>query len=158
MKRIFGALAAVAIAALAAVAGPSFAQPAGSFQAITPLTRSLGSIRALTGAVAGTYNSADQSGYNVARVTCVLNHASKVGTPSNTWEIQGKDAASGLYYTLIGSAATTNTATANPLSVGSGVTTTANASAGLPVPATWRVQSVITGTTSFTGTIGCSVS
>lgn len=154
IKRLGLALAA---ALAVAVAAPSFGQPAGAFQAVTPLTRDLGNIRSLTAATANTYVSQDQSGYNISRVTCVLNAASKVGTPSYTFKIQGKDAASGLYYDLLTSASLTNTATANPISVGAGLTDSANVSIARPIPATWRVSATVTGTTSVTGTIGCSV-
>lgn len=154
--RTFRILALALVASLAA-SGVVFSQSGGSVNAIAPLTRDIGSIRTLTAATAATYNSADQNGFNVSRITCVLNHASKVGTPASVLTIQGKDAVSGLYYTLIASSSITNTATANPVSVGAGIANSANVSASLPIPATWRVSVGVTGTTSVTGTVGCSI-
>jgi hypothetical protein len=158
MKRLLGLAVAAALAVATLVTSPVAAQPAGAIQAQTPMTRNTGTVRTLTGAVAGTYDSADIDGYNVSRVTCVLNIASKVGTPVAQFQIDGKDASSGLYYTLLQSATPlSTTATANAIHVGAGLPATANVSAGLPIPKAWRVRVVITGTTSMTGTVGCSI-
>jgi len=133
------------------------AQSSGSVQAQNPLTRDIGAILTFATQVAATVNSADQSGFNVSRVTCVLNQSAEVGTMSTTFKIQNKDAASGTYYDLITSAATTVNATPNAVTAGAGVATTTNVSANLPIARTWRVQAIVTGTTSMSGTIGCSL-
>lgn len=160
MKKLFGAIAVAALAIAASVfvsPAPVSAQSSGSVQAQTPLTRDLGSIRTLTAATAATYVSADQSGFNVSRITCVLNQSAKVGSPSTVFKLQNKDAISGKYYDLITSSATTANDTPNPISAGAGVVTTANVGAGVPIARTWRVSATVSSTTSMTGTIGCSV-
>lgn len=159
MKQFRGLIALTAAAALCALAVPSFSQPAGNIQAITPLTRDLGSIRTMTAQGAATVTSADQTGYNVSRVICVFNQASHTGTPSSTFSIQNKDAASGNYYTLVTSSAITADTTPTPLAAGAGVATASNAAIGSPVAAIWRVSATIGGSATpiVTGTIGCSV-
>lgn len=153
----FLVVAALAVAAFASVAPSSYAQPAGALQAVNPLTRDLPVLSTFTAAGAGTVNSADQSGYNVSRITCVFRVASQSGTPSTVVTIQGKDSISGQYYTLLAGAAVT-TVSVNPYFVGAGVVSTANVSAGLPLPRFWRTSAVTGGgTPSITGTIGCSV-
>lgn len=140
------------------VAAPAMPQPSGAVQSIAPLTRSLGTIRALTAATAATYNSADQTGYNVSRIICTLNQSAHTGTPSTTFKLQNKDASSGLYTDLLTSSATTADATPNAISAGAGVATTANVGAGIPIAALWRVSVIVAGTTPVvTGTVGCSV-
>lgn len=143
---------------LATLATPALPQPSGAVQAIAPLTRSLGALTTLTAHAAGTVNSSDQSGYNVSRVTCTFNQSAHTGTPSTTFKIQNKDAASGLYTDLITSAAITGDATPGAIHAGAGVATTANIGAGVPIAATWRVASIIAGSSPVvTGTVGCSV-
>lgn len=150
-------LVAASFAAAALASAPSFAQPAGAMQAVSPLTRDLPVLSTFTAAGAGTVNSADQSGYNVSRITCVFRVASQSGTPSTVVTIQGKDSISGQYYTLLAGAAVT-TVSVNPYFVGAGVVSTANVSAGLPLPRFWRTSATTGGgTPSITGTIGCSV-
>lgn len=102
--------------------------------------------------------STDQTSYNAKAITCVFAQSAHAGTPSIAMNIQGKDAASGLYYTLIQSAVTaTVDAGTVVVSVGLGLPNSANVSAGLPIPATWRVDRYITGSSeTVTGTIGCS--
>lgn len=151
-------LLAVVVLALLAFSTPSFSQPSGAVQTIAPLTRDLPVLSTLTAQGAATVNSADQSGFNVSRITCVFRVASQSGTPSTVLTIQGKDTASGQYYTLLTGAAVT-AVSVNPYFVGPGVQTTANVSAGLPIPRFWRTSAVVGGTTpSITGTIACSVS
>lgn len=148
------------ISALALLLGPGIAlsQPASAVQAQTPLTRDLTSLITLTAQGAATVSSADQSGFNVARITCVFRSASQTGTPSSTFKIQGKDATSGQYYDMLTSAAVTTSPTTNAIYMGAGVQTAANVSAGLPLPRVWRVSVTVGGTTpAVTGTVGCSV-
>lgn len=131
--------------------------PSGSVQSIYPLTRDLGSIKTLTAQTPATVTSADQSGYNVSRVTCVANIASKVGSSTMTFKIQNKDAASGNYYDVIESGTVTALATPTPISAGASMTTSANRAANVPIARTWRVSATISTATSLTGTIGCTV-
>lgn len=152
---LLGMLAALAAAVFSVSA---FGQAAGAFNTIGPLTRDLGALRTLTAQGAATLSSADQTGFNVSRVVCVFNMSAHTGTPSTTFNIQNKDAASGAYYTLITSTATTADATPNFISAGAGVVTTANVGAGVPLARTWRVQVIVAGTSPVvTGTAGCSV-
>lgn len=146
------------LVSLALLAVPAVqAQPSAAIQAQTPMTRDLGAIQTLTAQTAATVTSADQSGYNVSRVTCVLNQSAEVGATSTTFKIQNKDAASGLYYDLIESAATTADATPNPISAGAGITATTNVATNRPIARTWRTSVTVAGTTSMTGTVGCTV-
>lgn len=128
----------------------------------------LGPLITLTSQGAATVNSPDQTititgqGTNAAGVSpgvvCVLNQASHTGSPSSTFSIQGKDAASGKYYTILTSAATTSDNMPNAIAVGRGVATVANVSAGFPLPPTWRVSVTVGGTSTpvITGTLGCN--
>lgn len=155
MKKI----SVILLAVLAVSAASALAQPSSAVQVIAPLTRDLGALKTLTAQGAATVTSADQTAYNVSRVVCVLNQASHTGTPSTTFKIQNKDAASGAYYDLITSAATTADATPNFISAGAGVVTTANVGAGVPLAKTWRISATVGGSATpvITGTIGCSV-
>lgn len=108
-------------------------------------------------ASAGT-QSADQVNYNGRGVKLVIDITAITGTsPTLTVTLQGKDAASGKYYTLLASAALTATGT-YVLEVYPGIAVAANASASATVPRTWRVSTVIGGTTpAVTATVGASV-
>src|SRR5438477_11534981 len=93
---------ALAISLLPAFA---FAQVGGSqesYYRIHP-TKSV-KVLTLTSQGAGTVNSADQSGFGVKNVLCVMSQSSHTGTPSTTFTIQNKDAGSGLYSSLVTSA------------------------------------------------------
>ncbi len=109
-----------------------------------------------TAQAAATVSSPDQSGAEVTSVVCVFNQTANTAG-STTFSIQNKDAASGLYYNLVSSAAvTTANNTPSAIAAGAGVQASANVSSSLPIGATWRVTEVAAGT-STTGTIGCSV-
>lgn len=145
-------------AAAAFSAAPLLAQAPQAVTVYGPVTRDLGSLMTLTGQTAATINSADQSGFNITRVVCVYQQSSRLNTPSTTFKIQNKDAASGTYYDVITSSAVTTSTTPNPIAAGGGVTTTANVGAGVPIAAKWRVSATVAGTTPIvTATIGCSV-
>lgn len=159
LTRILAA-AALATAAFASVSPSAFAQPAGAVQTVGPLTRDIGAAITFAATVPSTVNSPDKSGFNVSRIVCAMRQTSQVGSTSTTFAIQGKDAASGTYYTLLTSAAYTTASLNNtsPIALGAGLTDSANVRIAMPVPATWRVQAVITGGTQVgAGTIGCSV-
>lgn len=110
-----------------------------------------------TAASAGT-TSADQVNYNGRGLKLVIDVTAITGTsPTLTVTIQGKDTASGKYYTLLASAALTATGT-TVLEVYPGVGVTANVSASTTLPRTWRVSTAIDGTTpAVTATIAASV-
>ena len=78
-------------------------------------------------------------------------------TPSITVTVQGKDAASGKYYTVLASAALSTVST-TILRVFAGATAAANTAANDKLPCTWRVSWVIAGTTpAVTATIGACI-
>lgn len=160
LTRLFAA-AALAAAALACVAPSVQAQSAGAVQSVAPMTRDLPSaLVTFAGTVPSTVNSADQAGFNVSRIICVMRQTSQNGSTSTTFAIQGKDKASAAYYTILTSGAytTANLNGVSPIAIGAGLTDTANVKAGYAIPAFWRVTTTITGGTSVgAGTIGCSV-
>jgi hypothetical protein len=152
----------LAIAVIAAASFGAFAQSSGAIQAQSPMTRDIGALQTHSARVAGTTSSSDQSGFNVSRVVCVFNQTTYTGNPSTTFLIQNKDAASGLYYTLITSAAITSATGVNTpqyITAGGGAATTANVSANVPIARTWRTRTVVAGSSTpiVTGTVGCSV-
>lgn len=115
----------------------------------------------LTGAGAGTTNSADQTNYNGKGAQVVANITVNSGTVSLVVNVQGKDIASGQYYTIC---TTTTPITATgvvDLSIypGAGTPISGNYDCSTPLPRTWRVQTVNgTGVTpSVTATVGASV-
>lgn len=98
---------------------------------------------------------ADQTNYNGRGLQVVLDMTT-VGTGSVTITIQGKDAASGKYYTLlVGAAVVTNST--NVYTVYPGAPTTANVSAAFPLPRTWRVITTANNANAATYTVGASV-
>lgn len=103
-------------------------------------------------------NSADLTNVNNRGLKVVVNVTSITGTtPSLTVTIQGKDAASGAYYTLLASAAITAAGT-TVLTVYPGQTASANVSANDVLPRTWRVLYAIAGTTpAVSATVGASL-
>lgn len=79
-----------------------------------------------------------------------------VGTGSVTLTIQGKDAVSGKYYTLLAGAAVTTNST-NVYEVYPGVTAVANVSASTALPRTWRVSVTANNANPTTYTVGASI-
>jgi hypothetical protein len=76
---------------------------------------------------------------------------------SLTVVVEGRDEASGVYFTLLSSAALTATGF-TLLTVYPGIAVAANVSASQVLPKTWRVRCVIAGTTpAVTATIGASL-
>lgn len=107
---------------------------------------------------AGTVNSADQVNYNARGVNCVFNQSAHTGSPSSTFAIQVKDAASGGYVTVVTSGAITADATPTMLTMSAGTPNVANVSDGRPLSRTWRVTTTVAGTSPVvTATIGCSL-
>lgn len=79
-----------------------------------------------------------------------------VGTGSVTLTIQGKDIASGKYYTLlVGAAVVTNST--NVYEVYPGIAVAANVSASATLPRTWRVLVTANNANAATYTVGASV-
>lgn len=103
-------------------------------------------------------NSADQTNVNGKGLQLGINITAITGTsPTLTVTVQGKDAASGVYYTLLTSAALSAVAFTQ-LTVYPGAAATANVSTPQPLPRTWRVLYAIAGTTpAVTATVGASV-
>ena len=105
--------------------------------------------------VTTTQTSDDQTNLNGSLVTVVLDMTT-VGTGSVTLSIQGKDPASGKYYTLLSGAAVTTNST-NVYAVYPGAPATANVSANAVLPKTWRVQVVAGNANATSYTVGASV-
>lgn len=107
---------------------------------------------------AGTVNGLDQVNVNGRGVQVGVNITALTGTsPSVTVMIQGKDAASGVYYNLLQSAVLTATGF-TLLTLYPGAPSTANVSSPQVLPATWRVVATVAGTTpATTATVGASL-
>jgi hypothetical protein len=98
---------------------------------------------------------ADQVNVNGRGVKVVLDMTT-IGTGSVTLTIQGKDVASGKYYTLLAGAAVVGNST-NVYEVYPGAPATANVSANATVPRTWRVITTANNANATTYTVGASV-
>jgi hypothetical protein len=112
---------------------------------------------ATVGPATGTLPSADQQnlGRRGVKVVVDITAISGVGA-SLTVKIRGRDLVSGKYYDILVSAALAAVAT-TVLTVYPGAPTSANVSANDVLPATWRIEAVVAGTTpSITATIGAS--
>ena len=105
-------------------------------------------VAALTGtAAAAGANGSDQTNRRGHGLLVVVDITALTGTaPTLTVTIQGKDTASGKYFTILASAALAAVAT-TVLRVYPGLTAAANLVASDVLPYTWRVISVIGGTT-----------
>lgn len=101
-------------------------------------------------------NSADFTNYNGRGLHVVVDLTTFGGAGSITVTIQGKDAISGKYYTLLASAALAAVAT-TVLRVFPGSTVTANLAANDLLPRVWRVAVTVGDATSHTYSIGASV-
>ncbi len=105
-----------------------------------------GTLIALSAAGAGTYTSIDQDNFVAKGANVFANITAITGTsPTLTVIIEGKDSASGQYYTILSSAALGATGF-TPLTVYPGVTAVANSAASQIVPKYWRVRAVVSGT------------
>lgn len=101
-----------------------------------------------------TQTSADFTNVDARGVKVVLDMTT-VGTGNVTLTIQGKDVASGKYYTLLAGVAVTTNST-NVYTVFPGATITANVSANDTLPHTWRVQVVANNANSAVYSVGAS--
>lgn len=96
--------------------------------------------------------SADIYGQNFKGITVVLD-TTAIGTGSITLTIQGRDSASGKYWTLLaGAAVTTNTT--NVYTIYPGITATNNVSASSILPAWFRVLVTANNANAATYTVG----
>lgn len=102
-----------------------------------------------------TQNSTDQVNANGRGVKVVLDMTT-AGTGSVTLTIQGKDAASGKYYTILAGAAVTTNST-NVYTIYPGLAAAANVSANDVLPRTWRVLATANNANPATYTVGASV-
>lgn len=105
--------------------------------------------------VTTTQTGADQTNYNGRGLHVVLDMTT-VGTGSVTLTIQGKDATSGKYYTLLAGAAVVTNST-NVYKVYPGLPATANVSANDLLPRTWRILVTANNANATTYTVGASV-
>jgi hypothetical protein len=102
-----------------------------------------------------TLQSADRTNSNGRGVHVVVDVTS-AGTGSITLTIQGKDALSGKYYTLLAGAAVTTNST-NIYKVFPGATAVANAAANDILPRTWRIDVTHNNANSITYSVGATV-
>ena len=107
---------------------------------------------------AASINGTDQENACYKGIKVVVDITALAGTaPTVTVTIEGKDQASGKYYTLLASAALSATGTVI-LTVYPGVTVTANVSASDVLPKTWRVRTAGGGTiTNASFTVGATL-
>lgn len=108
-------------------------------------------------AAAASGSSSDQLNQGSRGISIGINITVMGGTvPTLQVNIEGKDAASGVYYLLLASA---NLAVGfTNLVIYPGTTNTTNAVASKPLPRTWRVSYVVGGTApAITATIGASL-
>lgn len=117
----------------------------GGNQDVTLLTAS---------AATTTQQSSDQVNVNARGVKVVLD-VTAAGTGSVSLTIQGKDPASGKYYTLLAGAAVTTVST-NVYTVFPGATSAANVAANDLLPHTWRVQVTANNANPTSYTVGAS--
>lgn len=99
--------------------------------------------------------SADQPNYNGRGLHLVIDATASADTPSVVFTIQGKDALSGQYYTILASAAVTGIST-TVLRVYPGLTAVGNLTANDILPAIWRVDCNAADADSITYSIGAS--
>jgi hypothetical protein len=114
------------------------------------------SLATISAQAAGTVTSADQTNYNGHGVQLGINITALGAATTVTVTIQGKDAVSGTYYTILASAALATTGFTR-LSVFPGLGVSTNSSANDVLPRTWRVSVVVGGSNTATATIGASV-
>lgn len=108
----------------------------------------------LAAAAAATYLSPDLTNQFGHSVKCLVSITKLGASATLTVTIQGKDTASGRYYTLLASTAL-NSVSDTVLTVGPGLTAATNTIVNDVLPATWNVKAVV-GTAAVTATIGCS--
>lgn len=118
-------------------------------------TQDLGAVITGTAAVA-TINGPDLSNGAFRGIKVVMDATAVTAVGSFTITIQGKDAASGKYYTLLAGAAVTTVST-NVYTVFPGAPATANVSANDQLPKTFRVIATYNSGTNLTFTVGVTL-
>lgn len=103
-----------------------------------------------------TSSSADQTNDNGKGAQIVIDVTSVTSSPSVVFTVEGKDALSGKYYTLLTSAAITGTGTTR-VTVYPGVTLAANVAVSQILPQHWRVTATHGNSDSITYTVGFSL-
>jgi hypothetical protein len=112
---------------------------------------------ALASAVrSATTNSADQVNFNGRGLIAVFDVTAVPGVQTVTLELQGRDVTSGLYYTILASAAIAAVST-TVLRIYPGTAAVANLAADHPLPRAWRARVVHSGAGNFTYSVGASV-
>ena len=101
-------------------------------------------------------DSADLTNFNARGLQLVIDATVIAATPSIVVTIQGKDALSGKYYTILAAAAITGVSTV-VLRVYPGLTAAANLVASDVLPRTWRVSVVAGDADSITYSVGYSL-
>jgi len=101
----------------------------------------------------GPFPSADQGNWGASGIKVVIDVTAFTGAGAITVTLQGKDMASGKYYTILASAALGAVAT-TVLTVFPGAAVAANVSANDQLPENWRVSSSLTGAGTVTATVG----
>jgi hypothetical protein len=129
--------------------GTTFDRQRGNVDAVTPPVT-------LSSQAAGTVNSADLTNVNHKGVQIGVNISALSASTTVQVTVQGKDAASGVYYTLLQSAAIAATGF-TLLTVYPGGPTTTNVAANQVLPRTWRVSVVVAGSGTASATVGASV-
>lgn len=100
-------------------------------------------------------NTADQVSSGDSAVI-VIDATAAAATPSVVFTVQGKDAVSGKYYTILASAAVTGIST-TVLRVGPGLTAATNLAVNDIMPTVWRVSVAAGDADSLTYSLGASV-
>lgn len=100
-----------------------------------------------------TTNSSDLSNFNCRGAHIVIDATALAATPSVVFTVQGKDAVSGKYFTVLTSAAIVATGTTT-LTVYPGITAAANVAVAMVLPRTWRVVATAGDADSLTYSVG----
>lgn len=107
-------------------------------------------VRAVTTQTEDFVNNQHESAHVVIDVTVVP------GVDTVTVTLEGKDPASGKYYTLLASTAILTVSTV-VMRVGAGLVAVGNLVANDELPATWRVKVTHSGSGNFTYSVGCNL-
>jgi hypothetical protein len=109
-----------------------------------------------SGAQTATQTQSDQTNNTARGIKVVLDMTNVASSPSVTLEIDGKDTASGKYYSILTGAAVTTVST-NVYTIYPGITTSANVAANDILPHTWRIKVVANNSNSGTYSVGASL-
>lgn len=102
-----------------------------------------------------TVSSADLTNHNARGVHVIIDVTLDPALASVTFTVEGKDPVSGVYYTILTSAAIIATGT-TALTVYPGVTETANVKESDVIPRTWRVTATHVDADSITYSVGAT--